>query len=1593
MKRFLLSMLLCITCTIAFAQTTWTGLGANTNWNNIDNWDTNLVPTAADNVIIPTASIATINVAASVLSIDIQGTAMVTISSSLTFVNPSAVGANAVINWTFGSINGGGSTFTNNGTFNLTGASSKTITGLTTFNNEGTFNITSSGDFLITDGIFNNQLAGIMDMQADSGNITYSGSAPSRILNNYGLLKKTTSSGVAFIQCILNNFDGIIEVESGTLTFNFLTKALTDGTYNVAVGTVLNWDVPMNVSGSLTGTLDGILDWSTTLIAATTLSFDFSGANGLQWTSGTITGGGTVTNNNILDLISTSGHSIQGLTTFNNESTVNITSSGDLLISDGIFNNQLNATIDMQADAGNITYSGSATRILNNYGLIKRTTTSGNAQIQCFLNNFDGNIDIQSGSVTFNFQPKTLIDGNYDIASGSVLNWDTGIDITGSLTGVLDGVLDWSAIVTASTTASFDFSGPNGLQWNNGILTGGGTVTNNGILDLISTSSHTINGLTTFNNEGEVNITDTGDLLISDGVFNNQLNSTIDMQADAGNITYSGSASRILNNYGLIKRTTTTGNADIQCFLNNFDGTINIESGSITFNFQEKTLTDGEYNIAAGSNLNWGVNTVFTGTIAGLVDGDINWNSTVTIPAATTVNFDFSGTGSLNWRSSSLLGGGTLVLKSPINLTTTGSKTITGLTTLNNESGFNIISSGDLLISDGVLNNQLTGVIDLQADGGNIAYAGSASRILNNYGTIKRTTTAGSVQILVFLNNFDGNINVESGTLIFNFQDKTLTNGNYNVAAGAVLEWDININPIGTLEGLVDGDINWDSTVTVPTATTANFDFSGTGSLNWRSSSLLGGGTLVAMSPINLTTTSTKTINELTTLNNESDLNFIGTGNLLITDGILNNQASGVMDLQVDNANISYSGSASRILNNFGLLKKSGGAGVTSILVQTTNSGIIDVMTGELEFVDPLGINNTATGIVKGVGTIDIPIPANHTNDGTFAPGASPGTLSVIGNFISSTSSVLDVELDGLTPDTEHDVLAITGTNVVFEGNVNISMGFEAEIGNTFTIATTTGTITTQNLVTPIIVDYDGKRYTFDVTYPGNNSVVLSISDKLDIQVPDVITQDITVQLDINGNASITTGDIDNGSSDNCTLTPNLVFALDTTSFTCSNLGTNTVNLTVTDEANNFASLPATVTVEDNVAPTVVTQNIIVQLDNFGNASIIPGDVDNGSSDACGIDTLDLDVFDFTCANIGVNIVTLTVIDNEGNSSNDTAMVTVEDDLPPSIVTQDITVQLDGTGNVSIVPGDVDNGSSDNCGIASMSLDVSDFTCVNIGPNAVNLSILDGEGNFTNDTVTVTVEDIEEPTVVAQNVTVQLDASGNASITTADINNGSSDNCTIASLSLDVTAFTCSDLGDRTVELTVTDQSGNTAMEFATVTVIDVIAPTITCPSGFNVESNGDYTLPDYFLDNEVTATDNCNITVVQTPVPGTVLPDGDYTISFTATDASGNSDACSFDLKVIDTTLSLDDFELSSDDVLLFPNPVSDIFTIQNNSRFQLINVEIFDVTGKRIQFIDLRTMPLEKEVSLANYATGVYVIRIYAENNSTLVKRIVKK
>ncbi|MEM0519648.1 HYR domain-containing protein, partial [Aequorivita flava] len=235
-------------------------------------------------------------------------------------------------------------------------------------------------------------------------------------------------------------------------------------------------------------------------------------------------------------------------------------------------------------------------------------------------------------------------------------------------------------------------------------------------------------------------------------------------------------------------------------------------------------------------------------------------------------------------------------------------------------------------------------------------------------------------------------------------------------------------------------------------------------------------------------------------------------------------------------------------------------------------------------------------------------------------------------------------------------------------------------------------------------------------------------------------------------------------------------------------------------------------------------------------------------------------------------------------------------------------IQLDVNGQAILDPATIDGGSTDNCGIASMSVSPNNFTCADVGPNTVTLTVTDVNGNSSTCTSTVIVEDNVSPTAVCQPFIAQLDATGNVTITGADVDGGSTDACGISSLSVSPNMFTCADIGPNNVTLTVTDVNGNVSTCTTIVTVEDNEAPVITCVA--NDSRNTDPGVCTYTVvgtEFDATFTDNCTGGTITNDYNGTatlageIFPSGTTTVVWTANDGNGQTATCSTDITVVD--------------------------------------------------------------------------------------------
>lgn len=172
-------------------------------------------------------------------------------------------------------------------------------------------------------------------------------------------------------------------------------------------------------------------------------------------------------------------------------------------------------------------------------------------------------------------------------------------------------------------------------------------------------------------------------------------------------------------------------------------------------------------------------------------------------------------------------------------------------------------------------------------------------------------------------------------------------------------------------------------------------------------------------------------------------------------------------------------------------------------------------------------------------------------------------------------------------------------------------------------------------------------------------------------------------------------------------------------------------------------------------------------------------------------------------------------------------------------------------------------------------------------------------------TVTITVNPVNDvPVARARNVTVSAGAQCRA---TASVDNGSSD-LESGQVTLTQTPAGPYQLGATTVTLTATDSDGASSVSQAIVTVTDDVPPILTVPGDLTVSTTSDASscgVPIEWLGSYF-ANDNCSgiatVTVTGVP-PGNLFPVGTTTVTYSATDARGNTSTGTQRVTVIDAT------------------------------------------------------------------------------------------
>ena len=166
------------------------------------------------------------------------------------------------------------------------------------------------------------------------------------------------------------------------------------------------------------------------------------------------------------------------------------------------------------------------------------------------------------------------------------------------------------------------------------------------------------------------------------------------------------------------------------------------------------------------------------------------------------------------------------------------------------------------------------------------------------------------------------------------------------------------------------------------------------------------------------------------------------------------------------------------------------------------NAGGQIVIDTTISIIEGATLTNEAEGVISGAGLIDI-VDGSFTNQGTVAPGSSPGVMTVQGVYTQSIDGVLAIELVGVDNSNpaspQHDELVVTGVAEI-DGALDVALldGFTPQHGDVFTVLTAgelvggfthyTGDVfdLADDIAIVPVVDQDAETVTLVTTAPGD---------------------------------------------------------------------------------------------------------------------------------------------------------------------------------------------------------------------------------------------------------------------------------------------------------------------------------------------------------------------------------------------------------------------------------------------------------------------------------------------------------------------------
>jgi fibronectin-binding autotransporter adhesin len=990
------------------------------------------------------------------------------------------------------------------GTISVTSGASLNLSGSSSVNTfEGTVSVSGSGSFLE----FLNSAYGSTHTLSIGSGATCTFNTSDEVIggstSGSGTIEILAGTGkTLYFEGDKSSFTGTILLERGTLAFNYHGSADYNASFtgsgnleNADTGTVT---LKGDLSGLTTGTTtisDGTLSLTTTNFPASTHSISIALGKTLNLQpSGSASFGGIISDAGTVTKTGASTMTLTGINTYTGgtnitEGTLALSGNGTLaakgvVTATGILDINAvttTATIGDLAGAGSVVLGSKAltlgtasdssfTGVISGSGgtLTKQgvgtLTLSGTNTYTGLTTISAGTLALSGGGTVIPVTNDVVANGSFSI-SGVTTGATIG-DLSG--TGATASVVLGSKTLTLGTTSSSSFAG---------VISGTGALTKQGSGTLTLTGANTYSGATTIS-AGTLALSGSGALkstndVVANGTFSI---SGVTTSSTIGDLSGSGTVA-------IGAKTLTLGTSSNSSYSGKITGT-----GNITKNGTGQLTLSGDL-----SGLSGGTTTISNGVLSlttAIYPAD---GHSFSIGLDKVLNLEPSGTAICG---NVISGEGYIIKKGAAKLILAGANTFEGPCEIDagtlSLSGSGSIASASQVVALGTLDisSLATGTTIKGLFGSGDVTLGSKTLTIEDLrtsptfsGTIAGAGTlikqGTGTQTLTGVNTYTGATLISAGKL-------ALSGSGALAAIGAVISTGtFDISAVTT--GATIGDLSGSGAVTLGSktltlGTTSTSEFSGTVTGTGGAITKQGTGTLTLSSSGNFYSGATSiTAGTLKYQNTPTLL----TSGVAISAGATAEFGTGI--LTYANA---ISGAGAITKSGSSILSLSGDS-------STTYTGDIAVSEGTLHLTSTgkLSKASTTTTVASGANLKGNGYLYHVVNNGTLQPGASIGTLHILGNYTQANGSSLEIEFDhnGNT-----DLVAVTGTTTIASGATlvlqpQLPSGFVN--GQTFTFLTSGGGFTDATQFSTVTIDNPSRLSGFEIAYTyGANAISFTLT-------------------------------------------------------------------------------------------------------------------------------------------------------------------------------------------------------------------------------------------------------------------------------------------------------------------------------------------------------------------------------------------------------------------------------------------------------------------------------------------------------------------